>query len=323
MKVNVCPEYRGTLAKVFLPHTGDDFRDAYLERAGESLRQAGSEIKYVDVPKMSGIFSLLPNEMDSYSLWLRDPCIFLGYDDGKKPVVLMTDDVVLYTNGTAKDISDKCIMREHLEDAGAEVIEAPFFVVGGDCLITEQEAIFGWLTAQLNGWGYGNHERGTREVRKVLDKFELDAVFLDDVGKTDKNMYDYRRLNGFFHLDTVASFLPGKNAVVSETLRQITTRDNQGYENYVTETLDKHGYKVLRAPAVLTNSYLWSPTNVLVDESKKIIFLSKMAGDEEINSAAAGTYSKLGYRVQFIDVNPEIHEQKGGVRCLSFAIKSE
>lgn len=238
----------------------------------------------------------------------------------------MTDKYILHLAGSDKDINDNSLLRKYFESKSIEARTVPFFVIGGDCVITEKHAILGWAIPQVTGWAYRNYEKGIIAIKKGLERFELEPLLIDDIQNLDENMYHKRRLNGFFHLDMLTSFIENKDGGISAVVSQPPQtykqklQDSIKYAEYASELLDKNGYPVNRAPAILSDNSLWSPTNILIDEERRKIFLSD-SFDEDINKTAEEIYKNNGYATIKISIDKTIQEAKAGVRCMSFLIK--
>ncbi len=316
MPFKTCPDYRENIAKAFLPRTGEMHIDYSINELRKSLQEnTEAEIYDVGLSRIGNV----------YSLWVRDPAVFIGYDEDK-PSVLMTDDITLYSAGSAKDVGDRAALKEQLEYRNIEVNEVPFFVIGGDCLITDRHAVLGWLTPQANGRADGDYQRGIDAIKRTFERYELECLILDDVGKLDENKYHERQNNGFFHIDTAAGFLENQkgavNAIVSKPhdMQAVYQDDSIRYSDYVSETLDKYGYPVHMATAIVSPDSLWSPTNILVDGDKRIVFLSD-SFDGYINREAEGLYSTLDHKTVIVEMDRALHAAKGGARCTGFLIK--
>lgn len=312
MAYRIYPEYKGRIKHVFLPDIREDVIAPSVDELAAALTDRSKpEITYVPLSKIG----------NSYSFWIRDPAIFLGYSEDK-PVALMTEDRVLHSVGSQKDVEDSKALRKYLEAEGVRVEDVPFFVIGGDCLLTERHAVFGWVTPQVNGWAYGSYTQGISAIKKGLERFDVEPLFVDDVRALNEVVYHDRRLNGFFHLDTAVSFVEGRagiTAVVSYPLPPHANSDSANYAEHACEFLAR-SYSVARAPAIVSGDCLWSPTNAAIDE-EKTIFVSD-SFDTAINHAAEDAYGSEGYNVLTVDMERAVQEARGGVRCMSFLVRA-
>ncbi len=316
MSYRIVPEYRGEIGTAFLPIAGNALTDEVIGSIGSALsKNSGADIHKIGLSSVGG----------QKSLWIRDPATFTGYENDK-PHFLMSRDSVLYGVGSPKDFFDKEILKEYMESRGVSIEEAPFLVIGGDCLITDRHAIVGWATSQVSGHAYKNLPSAKKAIKEVFGKLELDTIILDDISGLCEEKYHERRNAGFFHLDTVLGFVYDKGnvrGIVSEPVDVSPNDhgDSRRYTEYVCETLSKNGYDIERLPAIVSDEKLWSPVNILSSEKSRIVLLAD-SYDDYMNKSAADMYSEMGYRVETIGDETILSANKAGVRCACLAIKS-
>jgi hypothetical protein len=317
MKVDLYPEYRGKISEAIVSN-------------GREIITTENELKkymktcVMEMPRSIGTYD--------YSVWIRDPAIFLGYTNEKKPLILMSDEEILCSIGSPKDVSDAFVMREYMQKRDFCIDYAPFFVIGGDCLIDKNRAIFGFTTSQITGWFFQKHI-GPRKIADAMGKLGVETLVLDDSDFLDEYLYHKRRESGFFHIDTIFTILPGNdkmNAIVCKPYKMNDTvcklhgsETGKKYVGYITEKLSENGYNIIETPAIFDGMYIWSPVNSLVDGEKKKIFITPCHRSEDFTKEAEKIYSELGYETVVIDADAEINAHAGGLRCISFALKED
>lgn len=316
MSLTVIPEYKGGLRKVLFPKHEQEAVESVLAEFRQDLSCSGAELIDVEVHGFG--------DQGQTSLFLRDPAIFIGTLD-ERPVVLMSNGSIMHAVGNEKDKLDDMLLRSYLGKQDAEIINVPFFVIGGDCIITDRHAVVGWMTPQVTGWAYHDYRKGMDAVKQSFGNLGIDVLFLDDIGELTETKYHRRRFHGFYHVDTAVMFGESAGKVCAVVALPAGAsrllRDNLDYTTFVTAELDMAGYPVHRASAYSDGDTLWSPTNAIIDGNNRRAFLIG-SSDRSLTEEARQLYQSLGYDARITNpVESYLETAKAGARCITFAIK--
>jgi hypothetical protein len=196
-------------------------------------------------------------------------------------------------------------------------------LIGGDTIITKRHAIFGWMTAQVNVSHYGSMEKVQDIMKKSLERYGLEPLMLDDIRKFDEVRYHYRRTSGFYHLDMMANIHTDSRgdevALVAYPVIDDVLRENTGYSTFVAHMLANNGYKISWAPAMIAPQHMWSPTNIIVDGEKRIVYGSSPTTN--LVNPSREYFASIGYRQILLDIDSSFEENFGGLHCASIIIK--
>ena len=355
-KYVIMPEYDSIIEQVVLPETNTRIDDLVL-KIEQVLKQYSMLKEDLRVDRLT-LSRMVEGNTTSYSLWVRDPAIFIGYDEFSKPLFLMSDNDILLGRGNFKDMIDAAILSQYFESKGFNVKKVPFFVIGGDCVLTDKYAFIGWLTSGLTSSYYQSFEKAIDVIKKAFNSLGLEAVILDDVNNKGFNpevfeeVYFTRQRQGFFHLDTLLSFVkPGKidegfesNATVyavvadpanfllsykEKSLQSKVEAHVQGYINFVKDALIGLDFEIVEAPAIVSNAKLWTPTNSIVDG--KTVFLTDSL-NQELNNLVENVYKKLGLETVFVSLATgvegnslmfELQQARAGLRCMCQVVRNK